>query len=430
MRGRCAVSVVRDRTVDLRGLPAAARAAAEALLSAAAADCSVLSDLEGEAETAAFETEFAATAGTALALAVSSGTAALHVALLACDIGPGDEVIVSPYGWGQTVGAVLAVGAVPVFADIVPDTGNLDPEAVRAWIGPRTRAVLVTHMHGCPADMVHLRELCRRESLALLADAAQALGADLQGAPIAAWADVTCFSFGRGKLISTGEGGALATDDADIYERAVLVSQHPLRGLRTIEDRRLRASVGEFGLTYRLSPLLAVIGQAQLATLPARLARRRSAAARRDRQLIGVARILPPCNPPGARHAYYRYVARWTGPAGERDDLVERLGAAGIVAAVGPVPLPLNHRIPFARSTGGWYPRAFRPRDTHPSWRLDSCPNALSRCAREDVAVALEEPGIPRSVRRSYAPMHRATPPRCRPASDDPDWRGCRKREV
>jgi dTDP-4-amino-4,6-dideoxygalactose transaminase len=385
------MSMARGPVTDpIDGLPPAARAAAERVLDRALQDLGALSDLEGDGEVGAFEHAFAALAGTDLALAVSSGTAALHVALLACDIGPGDEVIVSPYGWGQTVAAILAVGATPVFADIEPDSGNLDPQAVAHWIGPRTCAVLVTHIHGYPADMPRLREICQSAGLLLLADGAQALGATLGRRPVAAWADATCFSFGRGKAISTGEGGALVTDDPDRYERAVLVSQHPLRGLRDIESTDLRAAVTELGLTYRLSPLLAAIGLGQLPRLEAQLATRRRQAAVLTEHLRDLPGLALPSQDGTREATHYRYVARWLDEGTSRDALIERLAAQGIAASRGPIRRPLHHQAPFTEATDLWYPKALRPAARHPSWQAAACPVATRRCLREDLSIALD----------------------------------------
>lgn len=354
-----------------------------------------LSCLEGGGALARFEEAFANLVGAPQALGLSSGTAALHTALLACDIGPGDEVIVSAYGWGQTVAAVLATGATPVFADIDPDTGNLDPAAAAAAVGPDTRAVLVTHLFGRSADMAALRNLCERHALALLADGAQALGALHRGRPIAAWADITCFSLGRGKALSVGEGGMAVSADPLLHQRMTLVSQHPVRALRELEDPGLRRAVTELGLSYRLARPACELGLARLPGVESWIRRRRAQAARATERLAGLAGIIVPHEPPGERHVYHALVLRAVpieGGGDPRTGLIAGLEGLGIAAWPGPVRTPLHLRTPFSAEAGGpWYPRGLRPRRRHPSWCPGSCPRAERRCRVEELRVHLDD---------------------------------------
>ena len=351
-----------------------------------------LSCIEGGGVLERFETAFAEAAGAPFALALSSGTAALHTALLACDLGPGDEVIVSPYGWGQAVAAVLLVGAVPVFADIDPVTGNLEPAAVAAVVSSATAAVLVTHVFGAPADMRALRELCTRQGLWLLADAAQGLGARCGGRPVGALADISCYSLGLGKAVSVGEGGMAVTADVDLLERMLLVSQHPLRGLREIESPLLRASVSELSLSYRLSRPACELGLAALRRLDAKIAARRAVAERLRRRIATLEGLALTGECAGDRHAYHGLVLRAAaGPADtdQRSGAIAALAAQGIQAARGPVRRPIHLRPPFAEATGPrWMPRALLPHARHPSWRTGSCPAAERRCAAEELVVA------------------------------------------
>ncbi len=378
--------------------------------------------LAGAGAIEGFEQGFAALAGAPFALAVASGTAALHIALLAADIGPGDEVIVSPYGWGQTVAAVLATGATPVFADIDADTGNLDPAAARAVVSARTRSVLATHLFGLPADLDGLRALCDRHGLLLVADAAQALGATWHGRPVGAWADLTCFSLGPGKLLSVGEGGVVVTARPDLLERMILVSQHPLRALREVEEPRLRQSIGAFGLSLRLSGPAARRGLSALAGIAPRLAARRDLARKLSGKLTGLQNLVLPGDRGPAGHAWHAYVARAMVPNEEPDSagcalareagdvisrpttelgsnpddgdyrakLLEQSGALGLEATTGPVITPLHCRPPFAAGPRGyWYPRALRPCRRHPTWKRGACPRAERRCADQEIQFAL-----------------------------------------
>ncbi len=388
-----------DTATADQGLPAPAIAAAQALLEAAGRDRKVLSALAGGGAVAALESAFAAAVGAPFAVAVASGTAALHAALLVADVGPGDEVIVAAYGWGQTVAAVLATGATPVFADATLETGNLDPDSVAACIGPTTRAILATHLFGCPAPMDRLQPLAREHGLVLLADAAQALGAELRGQPLGAWADLTGYSLGAGKVATAGEGGMVVCHSADHYERLLLASQHPLRALREIEDPGLRGSVrNEFGLSYRLTHLQASLALAELAAVQERVAARRRAAESIARALSEEPRLILDEPPATVVHSYHQIVARFLGEETERQDFVESRQAQGWAMRCGPVQCPLHLRPPF-QPGGGWFPRGLAPRAAHPSWQPGSCPNAERRCQQE---VRIER-ARPKSIVTSMA---------------------------
>ena len=352
-------------------------------------DPASLSALAGGGSVEQFEARFAASAGSHFALGVSSGTAALHVALLACDVARGDEVIVSSYGWGQTVAAVLAVGATPVFADIDPDTGTIDPAAAAALLTARTAAVLVTHIYGHPCDMEQLTELCAHSGIYLIADAAQAFGAAVNGKPIGAWGDITCFSLGRGKAVSTGEGGVVATNDMHLYQKMLLVSQHPLRSLREIEDLALREAITEICLNYRITPLAAAIGLVQLCAALGRPQKCQLGIATFHSCLKQDARWRLPQLPSGTRPSGYRVVLRFVdgGTSCDRDAAVARLQEAGVPASLGPIESPLYARAPFCKEQVAWFPRALSSISSHPSWRHGSCPHAERRTYFEDVAI-------------------------------------------
>ena len=347
-----------------------------------------LSALEGGGIVEKFEMAFAEISGAEYALAVSSGTAALHSALLACDVGPGDEVIVSPYGWGQTVGSVLATGATPVFADIEPETGNLDPEQVQSVLSERTRVVLVTHVHGLPADMKSLTDVCRKAGIKLVADAAQALGATYAGKPVGAWGDIACFSLGRGKVISAGEGGVAVTSDPDLLERMILVSQHPLRCLREVEDPGLFNSVTELSQSYRFLPMAASAGLGQIAQVNGVVEEKRATAARLSAHLQGLSSVELPGDHGGAQHSYYFYVMRCCRD-GSREEVLKILLDKGVECQPGPVRSPIHFRPPFQQSPNTWFPKAYSSVTPHPTWNPGSCPVAERRCRIEDLYLQL-----------------------------------------
>lgn len=199
------------------------------LLSAGKANSLGLSEITKEAEAA-----FARYNGVRYALALSSGTASLWCAIAGCDIGPGDEVITSPYSWGATTGAILAQGAIPVFADVLEETGLIDPASVEKKITRRTRGIHLVHIYGQPCDMRPLRAIARKHKLALVEDCSQAHGAMYRGKRVGSMSDAAGFSCMSGKLLATTEMGMFVTNDREVYDRALLSSMHPQRQLGPI----------------------------------------------------------------------------------------------------------------------------------------------------------------------------------------------------
>ena len=188
---------------------------------------------------ASLENAFAAWHGVKHCLAVNSGTGALHSALVGCGIGPGDEVITSPYSWGATTGCILHQGAVPVFADVLERNGLLDPAAVEACITPRTRGIMVVHLYGQPADMTALRRIARKHKLALLEDCSQAHGAVYRGRPTGAWGDAAGFSCMGGKLFGATESGMILAASKGIYQKAMLAGHHMSRTREAVTKKLL-----------------------------------------------------------------------------------------------------------------------------------------------------------------------------------------------
>jgi perosamine synthetase len=220
---------------------------------------------------AEFETLFADFAGTGHAVTCVNGTAALHLALSALDLGPGDEVIVPTLTYVATANAVRYVGAEPVFADCDPDTWTLDPQSVDRLVTDRTRAVIAVHLHGVPCDMQGLGDLARRYGLRIVEDAAEAHGARFGGRPVGSLGDIATFSFYGNKIITTGEGGMVCTDDAGLAERV-----RRLRGQGVVPDAQYQFD--RVGYNYRMTNLAAAIGLAQL---------ERFNAFRRKREAVG-----------------------------------------------------------------------------------------------------------------------------------------------
>jgi len=268
---------------------------------------------------AEFEEAFARTLGARHAVAVSSGTAALVIALRAHDIGNDDEVIVPAFTYAAPANAVLLAGATPVLVDIRAEDYNIDPTAAEAAVTPRTRAVLPVHLYGHPCDMTAIGEIARKHGLAVIEDAAQAAGATWQGRAAGSFG-TGCFSFYATKNMTTGEGGMIVTDDEGIAQRArVLRSQG--------EGERYRTDV--LSGNYRLTELAAAIGLAQLPKLANWNERRRANAAWLNEHLHGV---VTPVELPGAQHVYHQYTVRVSG--GRRDALRATLREQGIEAVV------------------------------------------------------------------------------------------------
>ncbi|GAA1291434.1 DegT/DnrJ/EryC1/StrS family aminotransferase [Pseudonocardia aurantiaca] len=230
---------------------------------------------------AEFERAIAASVGAAHGVATSSCTTALHLALHALGIGPGDEVVVPSLSFIATANAVRYCGAVPVFADVDPMTGNLTAETVTAVRTPRTRAVLVVHQAGVPADVAAIRAAC--SDIPVVEDAACAMGSTWGGRPVGTGALMSAWSFHPRKLLTTGEGGMITTDDAELAARLRRLREHGMTVSAADRHAAGRNSVEEYAETafnYRLTDIQAAMGLVQLRRLPGIVARRRELAAR------------------------------------------------------------------------------------------------------------------------------------------------------
>jgi dTDP-4-amino-4,6-dideoxygalactose transaminase len=302
-------------------------------------------------EVAAFESEFAAYCRTDHAIGTNSGTSALHLALLAADVGPGDEVITVPFTFVATVAAIVYTGARPVFVDIDPRTFTLDPRALEAAITSRTRAILPVHLYGQTADMDPILEVARRHGLVVIEDAAQAHGAEYKGRRAGSIGDLGCFSFYPGKNLGAyGEGGMVTTHDA-AYARKI-------RMLRDWGAERKYEHVLK-GYNYRLEGLQGAILRVKLRHLEAWTEARRATAARYD-ELLGATPVPTPHAAAWARHVYHIYAIRTL----ERASWQEALHAQGIQTGIHyPVPI---HRLPAYADLGyraGQFPHAEQAAD-------------------------------------------------------------------
>lgn len=287
--------------------------------------------LAGGPQVAAFEEEFSAVAGGRGCVAVNSGTAALHLGLLALGVGPGDEVVVPSFSFAASANAIALTGATPVFADIRPDTFCLDPAAAAAAITPRTSAIMVVHLYGQMADMTAFSALTRDRGLLLVEDAAQAHAAGWQGRPAGSWGDAAAFSFYPTKNMTSAEGGMIVTPHADVIRMARLLRNQGM-------ERRYHNEV--VGFNARMSDVHAAIGRVQLSRLPGFTTARRRNASVLTAGLAGA--VTVPVIRPEADHVFHQYTVRV--PGGARDALQTGLADREVGAAVYyPVPI---HRLP------------------------------------------------------------------------------------
>ena len=269
---------------------------------------------------AKLEDQFAGTCHTRYAVATSSGTAALHVALLAHGIGPGDQVITTPFTFVASASSILFVGAEPVFVDIDKETFNLDPALLEAAITSRTRAIMPVHLYGHPCDMDAILDIAERHNLVVIEDAAQAIGASYKGEPVGGFG-TGCFSLYATKNIMAGEGGMITTNDENIADLCRLIRNHGMRR-RYYHDR--------LGYNLRMTDLHAAIALVQLERLEELAARRRANAAYLSSHITSV--VIPQVRD-GCIHAWHQYTVRVDGGR-DRDKALEMLHAAGVGAGI------------------------------------------------------------------------------------------------
>ena len=295
-----------------------------------------------------FENAVAAYVGAKYGVATNACTSSLHLALHLSGVGPGVEVVVPSFTCMATCNAIHHSGGEPVFADIDPRTFNLDHESAEAAITPKTRAILVVHQIGLPANMDRFVELAQRRGLALLEDGACSLGATYRGKRVGGIAAPTCFSFHPRKMVTTGEGGMITTNDAELAAKARVLratgasisdlERHKAKGV-------LVQKYGEVGYNYRMTDIQAAIGIVQMTKLDAMVERRTAQAHRYNAALAEIAELEPPYVPPCATHAYSSYLIRVRPNSRvKRDALLRGMAERGISCRVGIQPL---HQEPF-----------------------------------------------------------------------------------
>jgi perosamine synthetase len=284
---------------------------------------------------AEFERAFAEYVGAAQAVAVSSCTTALHLALIAGGVKPGDEVLCPSLSFIATANCIVYAGAKPVFVDIDPTTYNLDPGYIERAITPRTKAILVVHQIGLPAPLHEISEIARRHGLLIVEDAACAIGAEYMGHRIGLpYSTMACFSFHPRKVLTTGEGGMITTADDNLGARLRRLRQHAMSVsdlTRHNSSTVVNESYGEIGYNYRMTDMQAALGLVQLRRLDDMLAKRRELALRYSSRLRQLTWLALPQEPDGVRHNFQSYMVRLSNDAPiTRDQLMQQLLDRGV----------------------------------------------------------------------------------------------------
>lgn len=303
---------------------------------------------------AEFERQFAEYVGAAHAVAVSSCTTALHLALVAAGVKQGDEVICPSLSFIATANAIAYAGATPVFVDIDRSTYNLDPSRIEEVITPRTKAILLVHQIGLPSPINEIQTIASRHALVVVEDAACAIGSEYRGQRIGRpHTSMACFSFHPRKILTTAEGGMLTTNDEEMAARVRRLRQHAM----TVSDLARHSSskvviehYDEIGYNYRMTDLQAAIGLVQLQRLDKMLSRRRELARRYSRRLSNLGWIVPPHEPSDSQHNFQSYMARLTNDAPlTRDALMQELLDHGVASRRGI--MAIHRELPYSDET-------------------------------------------------------------------------------
>lgn len=319
---------------------------------------------------AEFEERFAAYCGTRHAVAVSSATAGLHLALLGLGVGPGDEVVLPSFTWVATANAVVYCGGRPVFADVDPATFNIDPASVTRLVSPHTRAVIAVHQFGHCVDVASLRTVVP-ENIPILEDAACAAGATLHGRKSGSMGAAAVFSFHPRKSITTGEGGMVTTDDDRLAECARRWRSHGAKPIATPASYAM-PEIDDLGFNYRMTDIQAAIGTVQLGKLDGFIAERAQWAAWYRERVAGLNWLAAPEEPMDGQHAWQSFVVRVSNDAPRsRNEIMSCLAAAGIGTRPG------THAV----HTLGYYRERF-------GIARDAAPRSLA-CAEQSIAIPL-----------------------------------------
>ncbi len=319
-----------------------------------------------------FEKALAQRAGARYAVVLNSGTAALHAAYFAAGVKPGDEVITSPITFAATSNAALFLGAKPVFCDVRLDTVNIDPAEIERHITPRTKVLAPVDFAGHPADLDAVMDIARRHGLVVVEDAAHALGASYHGRPVGSLADLTIFSFHPVKHITTGEGGAVVTNNKEYYEKMLAFRSHGMiRGKERLSEWHgpWYHEMHCLGYNYRLTDIQCALGISQLKKLDSFLQKKQALVDFYNHELKGLGNVGLPITLPGVSPAWHLYVIRLKGKKPRRRELYETLHRAGIGVQVHYLPVYWH---PYYQKLG--YQKGLCPVAEDYYWRALSLP--------------------------------------------------------
>ena len=338
------------------------------------------------------EERFCSEVGVRHAVATCGGGPALHIACMSV-LEMGDEVVTTPFSWGQTVSCILQAGGVPIFADIHPETLTLDPEKIEEKITEFTRAIVLVHIGGIPAEMDRIMEIADKHDLTVIEDCAQAQGSLYKGRQVGSLGHYGCFSIGSGKNIAAGDGGMLVTDDRELYERALLTGMHPMRTHHQITIPELKERIDSLIYTYRINALTAALALKMFDRLEQLNDWRRRNVAQLAQMLNGMPGIRPLDLPEHLDPAWH--IVHWTFvpegvPGVSRAQYVAALAAEGVPIGQGYVGTPLYLRRAFQRKEchyGRGYPWAANPRNAEITYREGDCPVAEQRCRELDLTM-------------------------------------------
>ena len=337
------------------------------------------------------EQRFAEWLGRKYAIATCGGGPALHIACLAAGVQLGDEVITSPYSWGQTVSCILQAGGIPRFGDIDPERLTLDPATIEPLVSERTRAIVVVHIYGVPADIDGILATARRHNLPVIEDCAQAQGSRDKGRFVGTQGDIGCFSIGSGKNVAAGDGGLLLCDDRRLYERSLMAGMHPARTTKEVEDAGLREQIDSLIYTYRINTFTAAVAYRQMDRLDELNRWRRENVVLLQERLANMPGIRPQALPETVEPAWH--MVPWTFvaedvPGVTRAQYIKALQAEGVPIHASYVSKPIHLRRVFQTKEwwlGNGYPWAANPHEIE--YREGDCPVAERRCSELDLRL-------------------------------------------
>ncbi|MEK7269451.1 MAG: DegT/DnrJ/EryC1/StrS family aminotransferase [Planctomycetota bacterium] len=358
-------------------------------------DESYLSAARGGGIMGEFESNLGKLLGVPYVVSTCGGGPALHIAVAACGVQAGDEVIVTPYTWGQSVGCVLQQCAVPVFADIDPETYNLDPASVEKCVTPRTKAIVVVHLYGQPADMDGIMKVAKRHNLRVIEDCAQAAFARYKGKRVGTIGDIGCFSMGSGKNLVGGEGGALVTSNEYFYKKAVAFGMHPGRFRPVVKGvPELETYATSMIYTYRAHPLYCVLANSQLKRVGEMNEWRRKNARHLSSALEGMKLVRPPKEMPDCDHTYHIYAPHFV-PKNAKGvtvlDWVKVMKAEGAGVGKGYIGTPFHLQAPFRDRVwwlGKGLPWSLLPVADQRVYKVGDCPVAERICRETEIFIS------------------------------------------